>query len=494
MEPRPLLELNVKQAIASILQKPRWWVKWSDSEIRSRWLREVELQLLLKTFEQSLTGWYLELVASRAKLSATTDPAQVVICSAGVDGVWISDNIVSDEVAAKLRQEVAALENVPEEEKDWHPHSKKQVLDLVHPALFCCVFGQTLKAASALDPLPFTTPAEQMHRLIPQGCDTNYQWIPTNFFVNDGGEPGKNVANLRILSYINNLHPEQRADLYDTIGKIFGVFVPLFERMLGDQEEGMPRSAFRVNMQGHDTYRELPPRPKIPALKELPNNPAVVSLRGKQLQVIVKIAEIILTPEKPKYRGGSWHIEGSPAERIVGTGIYYFSCENVKNSRLSFRTEVEEPPYQQNDDEGVAEIYGLFSNSLLVQELGSVETLEARCVVFPNTLQHQVQPFELDDPTKPGARKILGFFLVDPDNSIPSTSIIPPQQEEWMETPMNFTDLDVVEQNIRSMLPRGLSWQEAKRHRLKLMKERAVPEPDEDERDGNPRYFSLCEH
>ncbi|OWZ03718.1 hypothetical protein PHMEG_00024498 [Phytophthora megakarya] len=49
MELKSLFELNVQQAIASIVQKPRWWIKIQDSDSR-----ELELQFLLKTFEQSL--------------------------------------------------------------------------------------------------------------------------------------------------------------------------------------------------------------------------------------------------------------------------------------------------------------------------------------------------------------------------------------------------------------------------------------------------------
>ncbi|KAL4102538.1 hypothetical protein PRIC1_006283 [Phytophthora ramorum] len=703
MEPRPLLELNVQKAIASILQKPRWWFKWQDQEIRAKWLSEVEQQLLLKTFDQSLVNWshgqaplhdlgdllqgpespdkydklrkwlkevvtdlkisdgeeeeeeeeeseddddddddeaatkkrkrregggldaterkrlrtlekevesqgsyptvkwifnqlllherlravrveewaekttksavnvarsvddpnlapraaefvlavrrgdsveealpippgsdllsadrvlklkmhcekihqelgavqnhiarYIELVAKREKLTAGLDHEKAVICPAGIGSVWISDNIITDKVATKFISEVEALENVPEDKKDWHPHSGKRVLDLVHPSLFCCVYGQTRRVSSALDPSTFTTPVEQMHRLMftgsevvekPASCNTAYQWIPSDFLVGEGGEAGQDdVSAVRILSYINNLHPERFGELYASTGKIFSHFVPLFERMLSDQEQGMARSAFRVNMQCHDASRELPPRPKIPKSVKVPKRSVTVSLRGKTLQAIVKIAEISLTPENPSYSGGAWHIEGTPAEKIVGTGIYYFGCENIKGSRLSFRAEVEEPPYQQNDDDGIAEIYGLFANDLLVQELGSVETSTSRCVVFPNALQHLVQPFELEDPTKAGVRKILAFFLIDPESPIPSTSVIPPQQEEWMETPMEFIDIDTVEQNIRSMLSSGMSLAEAQQHRLKLMKERSVTEPNAEDRGGNPLYFSLCEH
>ncbi|KAG7375404.1 hypothetical protein PHYPSEUDO_001468 [Phytophthora pseudosyringae] len=697
MEPRPLLELDVQQAISSILQKPHWWIKSRDPEIRKRWMDEVEQQLLLKTFGHSLVNWrhgqepldcleellqepdslekhtklrvwlkgiitgfgmdaesdeeysdaesvedeetekkdtaglteeerksralkqevesqqsyptvkwtlnqlllheklsvvpveqwteetigdtiarargiedpelvpraaqfvlavrrgvsaedallippgsdllgvdrlvklqmhcekiHCELnavqlymtkvimqIAEREGLNTDTDPNKVVLRSAGVDGVWISDNAVPEDVAAKFKSEVAVLESVPDDEKDWHPHSNERVLDLVHPSLFCCVFGQTLKASRALEPSSFSMPAEQMNRLMftgsevvkrPTGCSTDYQWIPTDFVVAEGGEPRRegDVA-VRTLSYINNLHPEQHTDLYDSIGEILARFVPLFEHMLSDRAAGMLPSTFNVDMISHDSWRELPRRPRVPDVVELPPEEVTISLRGKTLQIIVKIAEIVLTPENPDYEGGAWHIEGTPAERIVGTGIYYFACENIQDSRLAFRAEVEEPPYQQSDDDGVAEIYGLFNEELLVQVLGSVESSTYRCVVFPNWLQHQVQPFTLEDLSKPGVRKFLAFFLVDPEHPVPSTSVVPPQQQKWIEPALEsmiqqLRLVDVVGQNIQSMMPRGMSLLAAKQHRLQLMEERAAAHEDGDDTFGNSRYFSLCEH
>lgn len=47
---------------------------------------------------------------------------------------------------------------------------------------------------------------------------------------------------------------------------------------------------------------------------------------GRPLQVIVKLANIELTPEKPDYEGGSWHIEGklvSVKPSTPVTAIYY---------------------------------------------------------------------------------------------------------------------------------------------------------------------------
>ncbi len=44
---------------------------------------------------------------------------------------------------------------------------------------------------------------------------------------------------------------------------------------------------------------------------------APVTLKGRKLQVICKLANIELTPEKPDYTGGSWHVEGMQNEVCV---------------------------------------------------------------------------------------------------------------------------------------------------------------------------------
>ena len=43
-----------------------------------------------------------------------------------------------------------------------------------------------------------------------------------------------------------------------------------------------------------------------------------ISLRGRTLQLIVKLADIILTPEKPEYPGGKWHVEGAMSRMFPG--------------------------------------------------------------------------------------------------------------------------------------------------------------------------------
>lgn len=77
-------------------------------------------------------------------------------------------------------------------------------------------------------------------------------------------------------------------------------------------------------------------------------------------------------------------------------------------------------------------MYRLCDGDAVVQRPDGIITKQDRCIVFPNIYQHQVQPFELQDPTRPGSRKILVFFLVNPEEDpIVSTTFVPPQQVEW---------------------------------------------------------------
>jgi hypothetical protein len=58
--------------------------------------------------------------------------------------------------------------------------------------------------------------------------------------------------------------------------------------------------------------------PDAPAeYKHTLNQDLSVSLPGSTIQVIVKLANIVLTPEKPEYPGGIWHVEGRQSSKRV---------------------------------------------------------------------------------------------------------------------------------------------------------------------------------
>ncbi|KAG9404208.1 hypothetical protein AC1031_005746 [Aphanomyces cochlioides] len=77
--------------------------------------------------------------------------------------------------------------------------------------------------------------------------------------------------------------------------------------------------------------------PQLPSTFDYQQEYPRLPLAGKNLQVIVKIASIELTPDNPKYTGGSWHVEGMTNESIAATGILYYDCENITTSKLAFR-------------------------------------------------------------------------------------------------------------------------------------------------------------
>jgi len=54
-----------------------------------------------------------------------------------------SDKLMSEDLRLELIAGVKALEDVPDEKKDWHPGSDGKVLDLVHPSLWPLVYGRT---------------------------------------------------------------------------------------------------------------------------------------------------------------------------------------------------------------------------------------------------------------------------------------------------------------------------------------------------------------
>lgn len=62
---------------------------------------------------------------------------------AAVDYTWQSDALIDEKLRNDLVAGVSALENVEDAKKDWHPGSNHQVLDLVHPSLYCFIASRT---------------------------------------------------------------------------------------------------------------------------------------------------------------------------------------------------------------------------------------------------------------------------------------------------------------------------------------------------------------
>lgn len=462
-----------------------------------------------------------------------------------------SDVALTDELKASLRAAIAPLEQVPAKEKDWHPGSDGKVLDLVHPSLYPLIYGKsrilpdtTISVEDCLDHIGKGVVIKKDPELEENPLWSNkFQWLPCNVSFPDD-------INAQIDSYVNNLHPLNHKALYPVLEELITRAVPLWNLVTqinyhGERNQGnramtnlikgfkpktqpppRPKEEDEDEWDSDEVEREdfiwkhtwlmdnrvmLLPKPKYEGLQypeEILQDPfSFLEGKPKQLQVIVKLANIHLTPEEPEYDGGSWHIEGQLNEHIVSTALYYYDNYNVTDSRLHFRTKVDADQFgegiymAQNDDDGVKRIFGV-ENGDSIQDLGSVLTREGRLIAFPNGFQHRVGSFKLADPKKTGHRKIVALFLVDPNIPIISTANVPPQQRDWwlrsidglsetLSKKLPAELFDMVGQELGDEFP--ITLKEAKKIREELMEERKGLDVNV-ERWYEDVGFSFCEH
>jgi len=454
-----------------------------------------------------------------------------------------SDSAVPTEVQDELRAAVKVLEDVPDRLKDWHPGSDNLVLDLVHPSLFPVVWGLTRALEEGTVPLEdcikYTGKGVKVAEHIPQPAGdrrwdvpelwSSHQWLPAELgFGADGA--------VKITSYINNLHPVKHKALYSVLERIAAATLRVWDDSLSgfadrrrflieatsDSDYGFPPGLkYRIpgkegpkawidpatydgggldddgdaNDDWEDDFYEWKlehriltyPEPREYKLQAELQSGDRVALREQfpnGVQVIFKLANIHLTPEKPSYAGGSWHVEGTMNEMIVASAIYYYDQDNITDSYLAFRQAVNHEDLtmipDQNEHKSLEAYLGVEQDGPAVQDLGQVLTREGRLLVFPNCVQHQVQPFSLQDATQPGHRKILAMFLVNPHRPILSSAHVPPQRRDWWaeevranggldKLPAEIFDLAV---DMVDEFP--ISWEKALEIRKELMDERGT--------------------
>lgn len=451
-----------------------------------------------------------------------------------------SDVAVPETLRQALLENVKPLEDVPEHLKDWHPGSNEMVLDLVHPSLFPVVFGRTRVLPSGRVPLDDCVKYTGKGEVIPEHDADDYdiddwiedsiglpawgdfQWLPSQIDFTADGQP-------KIASYINNLHPRDHAGLYHVLEQLLDKAIPLWNECLSwfhDRTRITPTTLDNSNwdappfparathpdsqLDGNEPWtpaqdrdwasshnlasaydqwwranrvlKPLEPRAFRPSTSKHHRSGAhPINLRtdfaASGLQVIFKLATIHLTPTtSPVYPGGSWHIEGSLAERICATALYYPSSPNTTSATLSFRTTLDveravmTPP--QDEWHSMAAYYGIENEvSAGVQRVGGVATPEGRMVAFPNVLQHRVGPVRLVDEDRPGKRMVVAMFLVDPRQRVLSTAEVPPQRRDWWAREVG-EDGEEAERLGEEEAAGTWTWEEAVRVREELMAER----------------------
>ncbi|XP_037046523.1 uncharacterized protein LOC119081593 [Bradysia coprophila] len=480
-QPRTVTELKLIKVSQTIRAKPDWMEKLKNPTIVAKWKSECAKQNVNETEFQYI------LDELRYYATLTEGPIEI----GPLDGTWQSDGLIDEQLLTVFKESVfELLENVDESEKDYHPGTDNLVVDLVHPSLFCFVRGVSKIADET------GINADTMKELSDVGDEvvrsSNYRWLPSDTSCDENGV-------ISFDSYINNLPPEKNAALYTLIGRILSKFMPMFSRVLRDAAQrrqirivvndcnwwdNETEFEYRDDENDHDEqerYEEwkltrvlrLPEIPKFepPTLTDISD----FDFKGQKFQIIVKLANIELTPDRPKYKGGVWHTEATESEAIVATGIYYYSMENITESFLEFREATSDPPYELLDDkEGIYQVFGIENEGHLNQRLGNMIAREGRCVVFPNLYQHKVAPFELVETTREGHCKILVFFLIDPKKRIISTRNVAPQNPVWDDMPAERVTMTL---------------EEAKKYREELMSERKCYRNELDEELYEREFF-----
>ncbi|KAK5654209.1 hypothetical protein OQA88_7384 [Cercophora sp. LCS_1] len=204
------------------------------------------------------------------------------------------------------------------------------------------------------------------------------------------------------------------------------------------------------------------------------------------LQIIVKMVSVELTPDKPFTLPGGWHVEGQMNEHIIGTALYYLDCENVTDVRLDFQSLTDS--YQDEYEMAVGQDGYYWMNSTYgtklgcgaggecVQRYGNVVTKQGRMIAFPNVFHHRVEGLRLLDGTKPGHRRFVALWLVDPMVRVIGTANVPPQRADWVDGEVEGT----------------MGREEAEGHRRRLTEIRSARE-----KEGGAYWaagYNFCEH
>ncbi|OAJ45438.1 hypothetical protein BDEG_28578 [Batrachochytrium dendrobatidis JEL423] len=482
-EVRTLVEMQYIQYLQHILCKPMWWIDITNQHIVEQWRADsLDQNILPSTFNlalEQLEVFVKQLVCSGSDGFGTIVPGPVEL-------TYILDNGIPDNVHTRL------MTNVSDIEHGSNHNTGQMVHNLIDASMYSVVYGQTMIAPLRIR-LKYTTmvPCDILlsTRLVSdmpiidgnsEFISRKFQCLPSEFRVEQDGS-------VTINSYINNLNPIWHRDMYKCIAKIFKCFVPMFESLFRTMNPMFKYIDIHNGIKGyepprHSDYDDMESDTRVIRPVYVPTLPEhfepkyesakPVSLRGRNLQVIVKLTNIQLTPSKPKYDKGNWHNEGPINESIVAIGLYYYDVENITTPKLDFREAVSRFD-ERASDMYWRDVYDIDQESPQNQYIGSLELPNGRCAVYPNRYQHKEQSFELADPTQPGHCKILTFFVVNPSRRIVSTAHVAPQQPQWYNSSLDKACIPPELWNDITQYIQGVqSPTEAKHYRDKLTSDR----------------------
>ncbi|KAK0638191.1 hypothetical protein DIS24_g10065 [Lasiodiplodia hormozganensis] len=375
--------------INDVTDKDEWRQKVFDESVVEKWKSEIvndhgdnrtvtEWKEFGQGFTADMFDFCIEEVRHKAGLHEETGMTLILNTDTGVVK---SDAVVSSELKQQFRAAMKPLEDVPDNQKDWHPGSNNTVLNLVDPSLFPLVYGRTrvlphgtIGLNDCLQSFTFGEQTQvppwqeaQSETFVQHDAktfSTKFQWLPCDVHFEEEDN------SVKIASYINNLHPAEHEDLYRALERLIAAAIPLWSLVLGytkshEDARWTAREDLRVPsangpkwsrsnwtlttgeragveellvgqeraMASRFLYVPSPRAFSASAMPELSTDLRTL-YASTGIQVIVKITAIHLTPEHPRYVGGGpWDIEGHYLnEHIAATALYCYDSANVIDS------------------------------------------------------------------------------------------------------------------------------------------------------------------
>ncbi|KAI7820232.1 hypothetical protein BX661DRAFT_133176, partial [Kickxella alabastrina] len=110
------------------------------------------------------------------------------------------------------------------------------------------------------------------------------------------------------------------------------------------------------------------------------------------LQAIVEIHNVYLTPEDSECTLLQWQADCSNLESIIATAMYFYNAENSNSSELVFREFIGKCPEISDRSEQIRTLGlgdTLYGQSYCIQRADKVNIKDGRCICYPNVYQYQ---------------------------------------------------------------------------------------------------------
>ncbi|KAJ2232975.1 hypothetical protein IWW45_004549 [Coemansia sp. RSA 485] len=476
-------EMKMIRASAEIRSSPEWEDELDNKTIHEQWIAEMKSN---RGLTDKQAAYVIAELFYYAKLQAAARSCGGDAKLSGVNMLWYTDIPESSDLAQEFNASLSKMLKTMPKAHYYRPaiderHFKSE--QIVDPSLYSLLYKST-----HILPKPMSSPQEALclpsFGTVPGSiegwrqavCDLNASmtvedkgkdseqsattaanfvpfnekyleltdptarhWLPTDIYVNQDGS-------VDFKSYINNIHPEEHADMYTSISKIISKAIPLLEQVLTDwkhprdlripydfdtclefptEHPAKLEGKFNVYSSEYyqavdewkDTIIDTTPDPEEFIEPERPMVP--YSLRNKNLQVVVEITD-----------KGRTYLSDTASENIIATVEYYYDSKGEKPLTIEFQEGVE------CDILKIEDAYDLLAHIILfgirmgdkgdsyIQSAGSVDAIKGRLVCYPNV-------YEQDRHYSSGSIKRLKMHFIDPAVRIVSTAIVPPQQKDW---------------------------------------------------------------